>query len=436
MRMVRGPARIFRSSAAITRTELKRRSPSTAAFTMARVSESRKMPTYSNQSSSLASAEKERMAWMTTGSCSFCASSRGAIAFRAAAGSLPITGALPRCLRACTFSCGEPASKAARSAGMAWCRANPTSTSMASTRPAKPGSLTARVSSSKTVRLPPSCCSSAVCGASAAAMNASTSSGALHDAALNWLRRSFPAIIGARQLSTGVQIRLFIGQGRRRSHLRRHCRDDYIVPVSAELLYVALGDSTAIGVGAGAGGGYPERLVAKLRPAFPALKLLNLGESGATTSDLRETQLPRALRTRPRLVTLGIGINDVGLQIPDDAFALNLEETVVPLRKLGAPIAIANIPDLALAPAVARVVPRSFYERRIELFNEHITATAARHRLSLVDLYAWSREALPGRPELISPDGFHPSARGYDVWAERMLPAALALLRQSAPIFL
>src|SRR5437899_1199697 len=113
----------------------------------------------------------------------------------------------------------------------------------------------------------------------------------------------------------------------------------------------------------------------------------------------------------------------------DAAFAVNLEETVVPLRKLGAPIAIANIPDLALAPAVARVVPRSFYERRIELFNEHITATAARHRLSLVDLYAWSREALPGRPELISPDGFHPSARGYDVWAERMLPAVLALLR-------
>ena len=109
---------------------------------------------------------------------------------------------------------------------------------------------------------------------------------------------------------------------------------------------------------------------------------------------------------------------------------------MVPLRKLGAPIAIANIPDLALAPAVARVVPRSLYERRIELFNDHITATAARHRLSLVDLYAWSREALPGRPELFSPDGFHPSARGYDVWAERMLPAVLALLRQSAPLFL
>jgi len=201
--------------------------------------------------------------------------------------------------------------------------------------------------------------------------------------------------------------------------------------VPTELLYVALGDSTAVGVGAQTGGGYPDRLVVKLRAAYPALKLLNLGQSGATSSDVLESQVPRALRTRPRLITLGIGINDVGLQISDDAFALKLEEIVVQLRKLGVPIAIANIPDLALAPAVAQLVPRSIYERRIELFNEHVTATAARHRLTLVDLYTWSRDVLCGRPDLFSPDGFHPSALGYDVWAERMLAPAIALLRES-----
>jgi acyl-CoA thioesterase-1 len=204
--------------------------------------------------------------------------------------------------------------------------------------------------------------------------------------------------------------------------------------VRAELLYVALGDSTAVGVGASSGGGYPERLVAKLRPSFPGLKLLNLGESGATTSDLLATQLPRALRARPRLVTIGIGINDVGLQIPDDAFAVNLEEIVVRLRELGPAIAIANIPDVALSPAVSRLVPQAMYERRIELFNEHVTATAARHGLSLIDLYGLSREALPARPELFCPDGFHPSALGYDVWAERMLAPVAALLRERAAV--
>jgi len=201
--------------------------------------------------------------------------------------------------------------------------------------------------------------------------------------------------------------------------------------VPAKVLYVALGDSTAAGVGAASGGGYPERLAGKLRPAYPGLELLNLGQSGATTSDVLSAQVPRALTTRPRLITLGIGINDVGLQLPDDAFALNLEEIVVPLRRLEAPIAVANIPDLALAPAVVGLVPRSIYERRIELFNEHVAATVARHGLTLIDLYGWSRDALAGRPELFSPDGFHPSARGYDVWAERMLPQVIALLRET-----
>lgn len=197
---------------------------------------------------------------------------------------------------------------------------------------------------------------------------------------------------------------------------------------------MALGDSTAAGIGAAAGGGYPERLVAKLRPSFPGLKLLNLGESGATASDVLAAQLPRALRARPRLVTIGIGINDVGLQVPDDAFAVNLEEIVVPLRGKEMAIAIANIPDLALSPAVSEMVPRSIYQRRIELFNEHIAATTARHRLSLIDLHAWSREALPGRPELFCPDGFHPSALGYDVWAERMAAPVAALLRRPAAV--
>ena len=202
----------------------------------------------------------------------------------------------------------------------------------------------------------------------------------------------------------------------------------------AELLYAALGDSTAVGVGTASGGGYPERLAARLRPSFPRLTLLNLGESGATTSDMIADQVPRAVRARPALATIGIGINDVGLQMPDAAFAVNLEEIVVLLRQAGTPLVICNIPDLALSPAIARLVPRSIYEKRIELFNEHIAASAARHGLTLIDLYGWSREVLPQRADLFSPDGFHPSASGYDVWAERMLSPVAALLRGLASV--
>jgi acyl-CoA thioesterase-1 len=191
-------------------------------------------------------------------------------------------------------------------------------------------------------------------------------------------------------------------------------------------IYLALGDSTGVGVGAASGGGYPQRLLRLL--GRPDLQLVNLCRSGATTADVLSEQLPRALEEQARVVTIGIGINDVGLQVPDEAFAVNLEEIVGPLKQRCPHILIANLPDLALAPAVARLVPRAIYENRLELFNEHIAATAARHQLTLVDLYSFSRDALAGLKKLFSSDGFHPSADGYEEWANHMLPSLRALL--------
>lgn len=198
-----------------------------------------------------------------------------------------------------------------------------------------------------------------------------------------------------------------------------------------ESIYVALGDSTGVGVGARSGGGYPDRLLRRLSARHPSLRLLNLCESGATTSDVLQNQVPAALETRPRLITVGIGINDVGMQQSDDAFAIHLEEIVNPLRRLGAPIVIANLPDLSLAPAVAKTPSHRFYERRLQVFNEHIESTVARHHLALVDLWKLSRRALADRPELFSPDGFHPSAEGYEIWAELMWPTIENVFRES-----
>jgi lysophospholipase L1-like esterase len=183
-------------------------------------------------------------------------------------------------------------------------------------------------------------------------------------------------------------------------------------------------------VGARSGGGYPDRLLRRLRAGHPGLRLVNLCESGATSSDVRQDQVPRAMQTAPLLITIGVGINDVGMQQPDDAFALNLEEIVSALVKLGAPIAVANLPDFALSPAVARLVPVHFYEQRLQVFNEHIESTAARHKLTLIDLWSLSRASLPGRARLFSEDGFHPSGEGYEEWADLMWPAIESLLHE------
>jgi len=194
--------------------------------------------------------------------------------------------------------------------------------------------------------------------------------------------------------------------------------------------YLALGDSTGVGVGAREGGGYVERLHRRLLAVRPGASLVNLCQSGATSADVRDDQVPRARRVPASLITLGIGINDVTWQVQEEAFAINLEEIAVALASVRAPVILMNIPDLALAPVALRF-DAFLYERRIEVFNEHVEATAARHHFTHVDLFAATKR-LRSRAGLFSSDGFHPSAEGYEEWTAQLWPAMHAVAAASA----
>ena len=189
----------------------------------------------------------------------------------------------------------------------------------------------------------------------------------------------------------------------------------------AAVMYAALGDSTGAGVGAREGG-YPSRLLKRLDALRPGSKLTNVCVSGATTDDVLRGQVEPAIASRPTLITLGIGINDVGRGMNVGTFARNYEKIVNRLKEANAPIVITNIPDVSLAPVVASAAERDEYRRRIELFNERISDIASRHNLLMVDAYAATREIIPRHPEFFSDDGFHPSDKGYEYWAEVMWP--------------
>src|SRR5207247_4217757 len=60
-----------------------------------------------------------------------------------------------------------------------------------------------------------------------------------------------------------------------------------------------------------------------------------------------------------------------------------------------------NIPDLALAPIAVRY-DSSLYERSIEVCNEHVEATAARHHFYLVDLVG-ANKRLRGKHSQVVP---------------------------------
>jgi lysophospholipase L1-like esterase len=186
------------------------------------------------------------------------------------------------------------------------------------------------------------------------------------------------------------------------------------------LTYVALGDSTAVGVGADAGGGYPARLARRLEASGTPVKLLNFGVSGATAADLRRDQLPRAMGASPALVTIAVGINDVvqGRSLRD--FQRDLHAIADLVKRTKAAVVIANLPDLTQLPAGA--APGMV--RRIEGYNAAIQTVAERHGFEVVDLWTASRAAVraSGADAVYARDGFHPSTLGYERWAEAMLP--------------
>jgi lysophospholipase L1-like esterase len=202
---------------------------------------------------------------------------------------------------------------------------------------------------------------------------------------------------------------------------------------------VSLGDSSGVGVGAGLDGGYPARLERRLnREGIPAT-LVNLAQSGATSADVVRHQAARLARSHADVVTLGIGGNDLWRLVPVATFAENLERIadVVEAHAERPWLVVGNIIDLSLAPIAAMaqafigVGQELIHERVLEL-NHAVQALAVRDRVTVVDLFAASRAELARGRHLFADDGFHPSAQGYDRWAELMWPAVESASRTRA----
>lgn len=186
------------------------------------------------------------------------------------------------------------------------------------------------------------------------------------------------------------------------------------------LVYVALGASDAVGVGAA----QPARegWVPRVQAGLPAgAQLVNLGINGATLADVLRAELPVALDAQPRLVTLWPGVNDIRADVPLAMFTPQLEQLLAAFDGQGATVALLNIPDLRALPAFDGRDPATL-AGTVADWNAAIASAAARHGALVVDLSGASLE-LAQHPEYVSGDGFHPSSAGYRRIAELTLAA-------------
>jgi lysophospholipase L1-like esterase len=185
-----------------------------------------------------------------------------------------------------------------------------------------------------------------------------------------------------------------------------------------DLLYVAIGDSAAQGIGASRPGRSYVGVVAKHIRARTgkALRVVNLGISGATIAIAVEKQLPALAKLEPDIVTVSIGANDIPRFDPVH-FERDLERLFGALPRQAI---VADLPTFYFLPA----------EKKVRLANAILRAVAERHGLTVVPLHAtMKRQGMWGVTTQFAGDLFHPNDRGYAVWGSAFLDAVDERLR-------
>lgn len=186
-----------------------------------------------------------------------------------------------------------------------------------------------------------------------------------------------------------------------------------------DILYVAIGDSAAQGIGASRPDhSYVGVLAKALRARHePAVRVVNLGVSGATVAVAIEAQLPKLAKLDPDIVTVCIGANDIAT-FDADRFE---RELAVVFDALPPHAIVADLPSFHFLPA----------ERRVRVANAIVRKLAAERGLTVAPLHARTRrQGLWGVSTQFAGDLFHSNDRGYRVWASAFEPAVLARLAE------
>lgn len=172
-----------------------------------------------------------------------------------------------------------------------------------------------------------------------------------------------------------------------------------------ELLYVALGDSAAQGVGTSdLDASYVGLLAARLqRETGRSVRVVNLSRYGARVHDVVTQQLPHLAGLTPDLLTLTVGANDLQ-NFDAGSFGASVNHVLDALPRHAI---VADLPCFHFGPRELDAVIAS------RMIADRVRA----HRLTFAPLHRVTeiRRGWGSFPEF-SWDQFHPSAKGYRVW--------------------
>jgi acyl-CoA thioesterase-1 len=177
-------------------------------------------------------------------------------------------------------------------------------------------------------------------------------------------------------------------------------------------LVVAFGDSLTQGV---SGKSYPAYLQDVLDENGYRYRVENQGVSGDTTSD-GLVRLENVIAQKPALVILEFGGNDGLRGIPVEETKKNLGQMIEQLRAAKIPVVLAGI-----------TLPPNYGPDYVKPFTAMYPELAKKYRLRflpflLIHVY--------DKPNLMQPDGIHPSERGNKIVAQDVFELIRPMLKQ------
>jgi lysophospholipase L1-like esterase len=205
--------------------------------------------------------------------------------------------------------------------------------------------------------------------------------------------------------------------------------------ISVDLHLMIFGDSTATGYGCRAGDEVPGALIAKAlaEQTGKRVRLSTKAIVGATSKGLSgQVDAMFVSGPPPDAAVIMVGANDVTAPNGTSNSAHRLGAAVRRLRAGGAVVAVGTCPDFGVITAIPQPLRLVAHARGRQLARAQAAAVKAAGGIAVpfADLLAPEFQQAPEL--LFSEDQYHPSAAGYALAANQLIPALCTALGESA----
>jgi acyl-CoA thioesterase-1 len=188
---------------------------------------------------------------------------------------------------------------------------------------------------------------------------------------------------------------------------------DFAATSTGRSVIVAFGDSLTAGHGVPADQAYPAQLERRLREAGYAYRVVNAGVSGDTTAG-GVRRLDAVLAFHPVLVIVEFGANDGLRGLPLSQTRANLAAILDRFRTARVPAVLAGMK-----------LPPNYGPDYTARFAAIYPELARTYGATLIPFFL---EGVAANPTLNQEDGIHPTAEGYRIIVDRLLPILRPLL--------